>query len=271
MLTTRPPVLPAGSNRFSRSWLFGAVVPRIYFNLIITLCFNLQANLSHPQRGDVIKQRRQIDRYLEIVRRLVLERRKKTTWPRIQKKYVQKKQEEVHVEEEEKNEEEIEVKEMRGEEKAVQETFEKVEQELEPTQKITEEEKPSKGKKREKKSKEGKRKTKQNKEKKKKQKEKEGKNKEKKGRKKSAKDKKDELKEEISTVCIPPGREIVPAEDVLEPFQVELLAPPSTPRSPDPYLQVLPQTVVFKVSTQPGEYLRGVEERDGTPSRRQNK
>ena len=31
MLTTRPPVLPSGSNRFSRSLLFGAVVPRIYF------------------------------------------------------------------------------------------------------------------------------------------------------------------------------------------------------------------------------------------------
>ena len=30
MLTTRPPVLPSGSNQFSRSWLFGAVAPRIY-------------------------------------------------------------------------------------------------------------------------------------------------------------------------------------------------------------------------------------------------
>ena len=31
MLTTRPPIPPSGSNHFSRSWLFGAVVPRIYF------------------------------------------------------------------------------------------------------------------------------------------------------------------------------------------------------------------------------------------------
>ena len=30
MLTTRPPVVPSGSNRFSRSWLFGAVAPWIY-------------------------------------------------------------------------------------------------------------------------------------------------------------------------------------------------------------------------------------------------
>ena len=30
MLTTRPPVLPSGINRFSRSWLFGAVAPRIF-------------------------------------------------------------------------------------------------------------------------------------------------------------------------------------------------------------------------------------------------
>ena len=31
MLTTRPPVLPSDSNRFSRYWFFGAVAPRIYF------------------------------------------------------------------------------------------------------------------------------------------------------------------------------------------------------------------------------------------------
>ena len=31
LLTTRPPVLPSGSNCFSRSWLFGAVMPRIKF------------------------------------------------------------------------------------------------------------------------------------------------------------------------------------------------------------------------------------------------
>ena len=37
MLTTRPPVLPSGSNRFSRSWLFGAVVPRIYFIYLFIL------------------------------------------------------------------------------------------------------------------------------------------------------------------------------------------------------------------------------------------
>ena len=30
MLTTTPPVLPSGSNHFSRSWLFGAVVPQIF-------------------------------------------------------------------------------------------------------------------------------------------------------------------------------------------------------------------------------------------------
>ena len=30
MLTTRPTLLPSGSNRFSRSWLFGAVAPRIF-------------------------------------------------------------------------------------------------------------------------------------------------------------------------------------------------------------------------------------------------
>ena len=36
MLTTRPPVLSCGSNHFSRSWLFGAVVPQIYF-FIVTL------------------------------------------------------------------------------------------------------------------------------------------------------------------------------------------------------------------------------------------
>ena len=28
LLTTKSPVLPSGSNQFSRSWLFGAVVPR---------------------------------------------------------------------------------------------------------------------------------------------------------------------------------------------------------------------------------------------------
>ena len=30
LLTARPPVLPSGSNRFSRSWLFGGVAPRIF-------------------------------------------------------------------------------------------------------------------------------------------------------------------------------------------------------------------------------------------------
>ena len=29
LLTTKPPVLPSGSNHFSWSWLFGAVAPRI--------------------------------------------------------------------------------------------------------------------------------------------------------------------------------------------------------------------------------------------------
>ena len=37
LLTTRPPVQPSGSNRFSRSWLFGDVVPRIY--LLTTTVF----------------------------------------------------------------------------------------------------------------------------------------------------------------------------------------------------------------------------------------
>ena len=31
LLTTRPPILPSGSNQFSRFWLFGAVAPRILF------------------------------------------------------------------------------------------------------------------------------------------------------------------------------------------------------------------------------------------------
>ena len=35
MLTTRPPVLPSGSNHFSQSWLLGAVAPRINFIIII--------------------------------------------------------------------------------------------------------------------------------------------------------------------------------------------------------------------------------------------
>ena len=34
MPTTRAPVLPSGSNRFSRSWLLGAVAPRIYYYFI---------------------------------------------------------------------------------------------------------------------------------------------------------------------------------------------------------------------------------------------
>ena len=37
LLTTRPPVLPSGSNHFSRSWLFGAVAPRIYYLFIIVI------------------------------------------------------------------------------------------------------------------------------------------------------------------------------------------------------------------------------------------
>ena len=42
LLTTRPPVLPSGSDRFSRSWFFGALVPRIYLFLYQNI-FKLQA------------------------------------------------------------------------------------------------------------------------------------------------------------------------------------------------------------------------------------
>ena len=35
LLTTRPPVLPSSSNRFSQSWFFGAVAPQIYFIFIM--------------------------------------------------------------------------------------------------------------------------------------------------------------------------------------------------------------------------------------------
>ena len=37
MLTTRSPVLPSGSYHFSRSWLFGAVAPRIFKLIIIII------------------------------------------------------------------------------------------------------------------------------------------------------------------------------------------------------------------------------------------
>ena len=48
MLTTRPPVLPSGSNRFSRSWLFGAVAPRIYlFYLLFITHNNFSFNSRH--------------------------------------------------------------------------------------------------------------------------------------------------------------------------------------------------------------------------------
>ena len=38
LLTTKSPVLPSGSNHFSRSWLFGAVAPRIYLFFYLFYC-----------------------------------------------------------------------------------------------------------------------------------------------------------------------------------------------------------------------------------------
>ena len=44
LITTRPPELPSGSNRFGRSWLFGAVASRIWFKVKIS---PLQAMKAH--------------------------------------------------------------------------------------------------------------------------------------------------------------------------------------------------------------------------------
>ena len=49
MLTTRPPVLPPGSNRFSRSWLFGAVVP-----------WTIPFETANTQPSDVDKEKKSI-------------------------------------------------------------------------------------------------------------------------------------------------------------------------------------------------------------------
>ena len=51
MLTTRPPVLPFGSNHFSRSWLFGAVAPRIQLNLILIIIIIIKINHTILPKG----------------------------------------------------------------------------------------------------------------------------------------------------------------------------------------------------------------------------
>ena len=56
MLTTRSPVLQSGSNRFSRSWLFGAVALRIYYFVASSdpryanLCITFEIALQHYLR-----------------------------------------------------------------------------------------------------------------------------------------------------------------------------------------------------------------------------
>ena len=55
MLTTRPPVLSSGSNRFSRSWLFGAVAPRKKTNKEIADCRRNIKALTNGQKRVVIQ------------------------------------------------------------------------------------------------------------------------------------------------------------------------------------------------------------------------
>ena len=56
LLTTRPSVLPSGSNHFSRCWLFGAAAPRIY--LIYYYSFSTNINTWIETNKDTIGETR---------------------------------------------------------------------------------------------------------------------------------------------------------------------------------------------------------------------
>ena len=54
MLTTKPPVLPSSSNRFSRSWLLGAVVPRILKNWRTENVVEVQRQWRREYRTEIL-------------------------------------------------------------------------------------------------------------------------------------------------------------------------------------------------------------------------